>query len=369
MVTLFPKVLPVFMLFITLFWLNFAFVSAFAIYDDMIVLDLDEKSGQFTRAEVALSRRSNCYTLTDFYRLELSVACLSTIHASNGPLQIDVNVFLPSYAEDIEPSTSPSGFYSQIPAYNQIEFHPQIVKLQNSCLVKWSVSSVKWFVASDWLFIDYVRFSLDFKIPENKSVTAYLAVATAYYSFNILGYSKVSDEKIQWLKVQSSEREQFEPKIATRSEIPTLLMTPLSLNAILGTCMVAIATLHYATIKKKLKNQNQILLKQKKLLGVMLIALFNLLVAAPLCLLLAQANLNWRPTLAANLVAFGIFNIIIGFGLLKLKTWSWYAAIILNTLSMINNYILFLIPNTITIPLEPFIIVYLLIQRSAFQIP
>jgi len=347
------------MLFITLSWLNVAFVNAYSVHDDVIVLDSDEKSGQFTRVGFTLSRRSDSYPLADFYRLELTIACVSTAHPANGPLQVDVNVFLPSYAESIEPSASP---------YNEIKFHPEIVKLQNSCLVKWSSSSIKWFVASDWLFIDYVRFFLDFKVPENKSVTAYVAVATAYYSFNILGYSKVFDERIQQLQVQSSE-EQFEPETTKLPETPTLLLTPLSLNAIVGLCMAAIATSHYVAIKKKPKYRNQALQKQRRPLGVTLTALFSLLIAAPLCLFFGLANVDWRPALAANLVTFGILNFIIGFGLLALKKWSWYAAIAIDTLSMINNYILFPTPDTIIIPLEPFIIAYLLIRRSAFEIP
>lgn len=320
MLTSFRKVLPQFMLFVTLFWVNVAFVKAFSVYGDVIVLDSDDKSGLFTRVGVTLSRRSDSYPLADFYRLELSVACLSTAHLSDGPLRVDVNVFLPSYAENVETSASPYGFYSQIPAYNEVEFHPEIVKLQNSCLVKWSVSSVKWFVASDWLFTDYVRFFLDFEVPENKSVKAYVAVTTAYYSFDILNYSKISDETIQWLKVQSSEEGQFEPETAQLSETPTLLLTPLSLNAILGTCMAAIATSHYAAIKKKPKNQNQTLPKQRRPLGVTLIALFSLLIATPLCLFFGLANVEWKPALAANLVVLGILNIITGFGLLTLKT-------------------------------------------------
>ena len=364
----FKAIFVVFMLLFMFTSMDVRLVGAF-FTEDMILLDFDEKSGDFTRVCVALSRRSDGYPLADFYRLELSVACLSTEHPSNGPLQVDVNVFLPSYAENVELYASPYGFYSQICGYYPIEVYPEIEKIQNSCSVKWSVSGVKWFVAADWLFIDYVSFYLDFRVPENMSVTAYVAVATAYYSFKILGYSKISEEGIQWLKVQNSEEEQFKPETAKLPETPSILLTPLSLNAILGTCIATIATSHYIIVKKKPKNQNQTLPKQRKPLGVMLIALFNLLFAAPLCLLLGLANVEWRPALTANLVAFGILNIIIGFGLLKLKTWSWYAAIAIDTLSMINNYILFPSPNTITIPLEPFIIAYLLIRKSAFQIP
>jgi hypothetical protein len=338
--------------------------------DDMVVLDSDAKSGHFTCVGVSLSRRNDSYPFADFYRLELSVACLSTAHSYDGPLEVVINVFLPLYAEDIGLSASPYGFYSQVSAYNQMEFHPEIVKLQNSCLVKWSVSSVKWFVAADWLFIDYVRFFLDFNVPENKTVTAYLAVATSYYSFNILGYSKVSDERIQWLRVKSSEEEQFEPENVKMPETPKTFLSPLGLNAILGACTAMIAASHYfVAVKKKPKNQNQTLPMQRRPLGVTLIALFNLLIAAPLCLILGPANIEWRPALAANLVAFGILNVINGLGLLKLKTWSWYTTIAINTLSMINDYILFPTPNAIIMPLEPFIIAYLLIRKSAFQIP
>ncbi len=355
----------VFMLLFIFTSMNIRLAGAFFTND---IIYSEEKSGDFTRVCVALSRRSDSYPLADFYRLELSVACLSTGHPSNGPLQVDVNVFLPSYAEDVELYASPYGFYSQISGYYPIEVHPEIEKTQNSCSVKWSVSSIKWFAAADWLFIDYVSFYLDFRVPENMSVTACVAVAAAYYSFNILGYSKISDDTVQWLKVQNSEEEQFKPENANLPETPSILLTPLSVNAILGVGMATIAASHFIMVKKKFKNRNQTLPKQRPL-GVTLIALFDLLIAAPLCLLFGLANVQWRPALAANLVAFGVLSIIIGFGLLTLKMWSWYATIAIDILNMINTYILFPNPNTITIPLEPFIIAYLLIRRSAFQIP
>jgi uncharacterized membrane protein (DUF2068 family) len=153
-------------------------------------------------------------------------------------------------------------------------------------------------------------------------------------------------------------------------ETPKTFLSRLGLNAILGACTATIAASHYfVAVKKKPKNQNRTLPMQRRPLGVTLIALFNLLIAAPLCLILGPANIEWRPALAANLVAFGILNVINGLGLLKLKTWSWYTTIAINTLSMINDYILFPTPNAIIMPLEPFIIAYLLIRKSAFQIP
>jgi hypothetical protein len=57
-------------------------------------------------------------------------------HSSDGPLEVVINVLLPLYAEDIELSASPYGFYSQISAYGQMRFCPEILKLENSCLVK-----------------------------------------------------------------------------------------------------------------------------------------------------------------------------------------------------------------------------------------
>ncbi len=362
------------MLLFTLTLMNVAPANAFFV-GDTILLDSDDKSGRFTRAGVALSKKSDGYPYADFYRLDVSLACLSTTHLTDGPLQVEVNVFLPPNVEDVELYTRPYGFYSQIQSYNPIEIRPEIEKLQNSCLVKWSFSSVKLFVAADWLFIDYVRFYLDFEVPENMSVTAYVAVATAYYSFNILSYHKISDERIQWLQVKSHGEEQFEPETPKLKETPALILTPIGLNSILGACIATVATLHYAINKEKHKNSprnqqsSKDLQKPRRPLGVIIIAIFNLLLAVPLCLVLGIANVNWRPALATNLITFGILNIITSLGLLTLKTWSWYTSITINTLSIINNYILFPTSNTIIIPLEPFIIAYLLIRRSSFQIP
>ncbi len=237
------------MLFFTLNWMSVALVNAFFV-NDVVLLDSDERSGRFTRVGVALSRKSDSYPYADFYRLDVSVACLSTVHSTDGPLQVEVNVFFPLYVEDIELSCG------QIQAYNPMEIRPEIEKLQNSCLVRWSVSSVKLCVAADWLFADYACFYFDFEVPENEPVTAYVAVATAYYSFNILSYHKISDERIQWLQVKSHEGERFEPETPKLTETLTLLPTPIGLNAILGAYIAVVAMLHYTINKEKPKKPN-----------------------------------------------------------------------------------------------------------------
>jgi len=94
----------------------------------------------------------------------------------------------------------------------------------------------------------------------------------------------------------------------------------------------------------------------------------QLFLAASLALLIGIGGQPWMSSMAVAAVFLGVLLIMDAVGLLRIKAWAWYLVIVLNLLGLVNNYALLSNPMTFVIPLEPLVIVYLVIRRNVFRI-
>lgn len=326
---------------------------------------MDDKQGEYYTACVQLSRISDAITTRDFYQLQVNIGNLKRNNYWTGPLLVNVYVYLPVYAEDVKPSPSPSTIFPFPPV--QSRFSPQVEELGNFRLAHWSVSDIRYSTVKEWIFTDYVDYFLDFTVPENRSATAYVSVQVTFYHHNALFYSRVADEKIYWLYVESSKGNATMSPQTINIETPVFLAAPLGVDMMLASGMVITSLLYHR--RRRLRSTSvETSSKTRKIpIGVFVLVAFQLLFGQ-LAILIGLVNIQWKPSLASSSIFYGAIAIITALGLVKVKTWAWYIAVIVNAVSIVDHYILFPSLSTIEIPLEPFVLAYLYIRRDVFKV-
>ena len=343
------------------------------------LLDEDSRTSTYSKCSILLSKQDDAIATTDFYDLKVIVASRIEVEDLlpnpewSGPIITNVYVYLPSYASEIRALPSQS---TSLTVYQQqgLRFEPEIEKSGSFVRVYWKLSTERFGLAKRWSFIDYVDYSLSFIVPEDASVIAYAYVQTVFYSYRGVYYSQLADEKVYWLEVKNTNETIAQPQ-AVENDVPTLLLDTLGVDLIMAAVFSVAAFWHFKHYRRMspietAMNEQRALKTHDSGRGAGTLGITTLAVAVAflgfLEILTGLSQLGWYPSVAINLLAYGLASIVIAVGLFQVKPWAWYAAVSLTIISIIDHYLLFPAFAVFTIPLEPFILIYLLLRRKRF---
>lgn len=343
------------------------------------LLDEDSRTEAYSRCTIQLSRQDDAVETKDFYDLRVIIA--SRIRAEgvlpnpawSGPIITYVYVFLPSYASSI--SASPPQNLFLLAFQSQVSrFEPEIEQSGGFVRVHWELSSERFGFAGSWSFIDQLDYSIRFVVPQNASVTVYAHVQNVFYTYQVVYYSQLADEKTYFLKVRNADEVTALPETLETSA-PILIFDASGINLIIASVFSVVSFWHFKRYRqhsprKTGVNEQRISeadysARHARTWGITILAAAIAFVGI-LAIVVGSIQLSYDASFAISLLAGGLASTLTVHGLFWVKPWAWYAAVGLMIIEIIDYFLLFTTPTTLTIPIAPFILIYLIAIRHRF---
>lgn len=343
------------------------------------LLDEDSRIEAYSRCIIQLSKQDDAMDTKDFYELRVIIA--SRIReedvlpnpAWSGPITTNIYVYLPDDASSVIASPPQDiwlGMYQPL----GLRFEPEIEKSGSFVSVHWKLSSERFGFARRWSFTDRLDYSLSFVVPQNASVTVYAYVQTASYTYQGVCYSRLADEKMYWLEVRNTDEANALP-LPIETDAPILIVDALGISLIIEAVFSVAAFWHFKRYKqhspmKTGVNEQEMLkadypARHARAWGIMILTAAVAFMGI-LAIIVGLIQLSFDASFAISLLASGFASTLIALGLFRVKPWAWYAAVGLMIIHIIDYFLLFTTPTALIIPLEPFILIYLIIIRHRF---